>query len=391
MTGASWLGVTARALLLAGLLVGVSACGGDDDGGSTQTCDLPAPFCGGDFPLNTLQTTEYGPAWADVRTGSDDWAACFGPYALCYYANCTPSPDGVADCPCYDWFGTSYVLLTAILNLDAYNETQAFCSENPGVCLGVPNSAPVCEYINSGQFMSGAARISTFSTYRAAVEPIGSTDCSNDPGVYAGCMTAPCFGPITTDPDGHTATLSCDCPTFDGPYQVGKSGLTCDDEPLAWSAAYNPNGAPSNPCDIVAGCIPDAPADQCGCPLYVPGETTLPPNSGIDCNEVCQQYASCTGNAGVELGYTCDASLCTSEDRAIVLPACNGLQNCDLSEVFAAERAAGCSCCATQLCGCDANPQTDAAVAAVNAAQRANGETPQCDVNGTLCGVPQEP
>lgn len=385
-----WIRSMGRGLSVAILVMAVASCSSDDGGGGAQTCDLPEPFCGGDFPLNTLQTTPYGPAWADVRTGPDDWAACFGPYALCYYANCTASPDGVAECPCYDWFGTNYVLLSAILNLDAYNETQSFCAANPGVCLGVPNSAPVCDYINSGEFMNGATRISTFSTYRATVEPIGSTDCSDDPGVYAGCMTAPCFGPVTIDPSGRTATLSCDCPTFDGPYQVGKSGLSCDNAPLAWSAAYNPNGPPSNPCDLVSGCIPDAPEDQCGCPLYVPGETTLPPGSDIDCDLVCEQYAGCTGSEGVELGYTCDATLCTSEDRALVLPACVGLQGCDLSEVFAAERAAGCSCCATQLCGCEANAQTDAAVAGLNAAQRANGETPQCDLNGTLCGVPQD-
>ncbi|HZR81734.1 MAG TPA: hypothetical protein VFD92_11600 [Candidatus Binatia bacterium] len=373
----------ACALVCAGAL-GFAACSD-----SSSTCPLPAPFCGTSFPLNTQQTTPYGPAWANVRYGENEWAACFGPYALCYYANCTPTADGTtANCPCYEWFGTSYVLTTSILNLDDYEATRSFCDANPGACL-TPNAAPVCQSINSGTYMQGATRISTFSTYRANVEPIGSTDCSSDPGLYAGCMTAPCFGSPVPDPSNHTASITCDCPTFDGPYQVGKSGLSCDDAPLAYSAAYNPNPPDPNPCDFIDGCVPDAPPDQCGCPLYVPGTTVLPPNSGIDCDTVCQQYDSCTDQAGIQIGYTCDASLCTSSDRDIVLPACNGLQNCDLSAIFAAEKAAGCSCCATQLCGCDATPKTDAAVAAANEAQRAQGETPQCDVNGTLCGLPQ--
>lgn len=69
-------------------------------------------------------------------------------------------------------------------------------------------------------------------------------------------------------------------------------------------------------------------------------------------------------------------------------PACLGLQNCDLGEIFKAEQAAGCSCCASQLCNCTASGATDHAVFALDAAQREAGETPQCDINGTLCGTP---
>jgi len=108
------------------------------------------------------------------------------------------------------------------------------------------------------------SRVSTFGFYRAPVEPIGLTDCSDEPGPYAGCMTAPCTGPVTVT--NGTATIHCDCPIYDGPFQLGKDGLSCDDAPMAWSAAYNPNAAPPNPCDMVTGgCIPDAPPDQCGC------------------------------------------------------------------------------------------------------------------------------
>jgi hypothetical protein len=378
--------IAGRALALSLLVVATTSC----SDGDVSTCPLPAPFCGTSFPLNTQQTTPYGPPWVNASTGSNDWAACFGPYALCYYAECRPTPEGtVADCPCYDWFGTSYVQISSILNLDAYEATRSVCDADPGTCL-TPNTAPVCGYINAGTFMEGVTRISTFSFYRARVEPIGVTDCTGDPGLYAGCMTSPCFGDPTPDPGDKSATIQCDCPTWDGPFQAGKSGLSCDASPLVYSAAYNPNPPPSNPCDIVpGGCVPDAPPDSCGCPLYVPGSTMLPPDSGIDCQTVCDQYAACTDAAGIEVGYTCDATLCTSDQRGLIVAACDGLQTCDLSEIFAAESAAGCSCCATQLCGCDATPQTDVAITATNAAQRAAGETPQCDLNGTLCGLPQ--
>jgi hypothetical protein len=87
------------------------------------------------------------------------------------------------------------------------------------------------------------------------------------------------------------------------------------------------------------------------------------------------------------VGYTCDATLCTSQDHDLVFDACLGLEKCTLSEIFKAEIAAGCSCCASQLCGCDANTPTEVKIGQLNASQRAEGETPQCDVNGTLCGI----
>lgn len=390
-------------LLLA--LAGGMGCGSDDDGShgtatptltvtapSTATptpapCTLPPPFCGGDFPLNTAMTTTYGPAWADVALAPTDFLPCFGPYALCYYANCTVSADGkVSDCPCYEWFGPNFVLINGILNLDTWQATVAQCTADPASCQKT-NGAPVCQALNSGEFYANAARVSTFSFYRAPVEPIGSTNCSQMPGPYAGCMTAPCSGPTTSNEDG-SVTISCDCPNFDGPYQIGKSDLPCDTTPTVWSAAYNPNLPPPNPCDMTGGaCIPDAPPDQCGCPLYSSG-TMLPPGSGIDCELVCQQYNGCfKSGTDVELGYTCDSTLCTSTDHTLVFDACLGLQNCDLSEIFKAEAAAKCSCCASQLCNCDANSATQQKIFALDAAQRDAGETPQCDINGTLCGT----
>ncbi|HSP98571.1 MAG TPA: hypothetical protein VL049_15225, partial [Candidatus Dormibacteraeota bacterium] len=102
---------------------------------------------------------------------------------------------------------------------------------------------------------------------------------------------------------------------------------------------------------------------------------------------VCNEYNTCLKD-DVQLGYTCNATLCTSSEHSLVFEACLGLQNCDLGEIFKAEQAAGCSCCASQLCNCTASGATDHAVFALDAAQREAGETPQCDINGTLCGTP---
>jgi len=366
---------------------------------SATSCDsgpspaLPPPFTGGSFPLNTQMTTAYGPAWADVTTSTSDWITCFGPYALCYYANCTEKPNSygmIANCSCYETFGTNYVDINAILNNDVYNETKTFCDANPGECHK-PNQAPVCASLSSGDFMSGADRFSTFSFYRAAQEPIGSTDCTSQPALYAGCMTAPCYNPTTSGTD-NTTLIECQCPTYNGPFQVGLDNLSCDDSPMIYSAAYDAAPPPSgNPCDKIDGCIPDAPEDSCGCPLETPGTTTIPAGSGVNCTTVCQEYNTCFGTGAtttnIQVGYTCDATICTSTDAPLLITACNGLQDCDLSEIFKAETAAGCSCCASQLCNCSATTATENKIFTLNAAQRTNGETPQCDVNGTLCGV----
>jgi hypothetical protein len=386
-------------LLLAGMS-GAAGCGDDDCDTPTRTptaapsptatpaeCPLPAPFCGGDFPLNTEMTTEYGPAWADVALTPSDFLPCFGPYALCYYANCPVAEDGrVSACECFEWFGPNFVLMTSILNAESYQETIEQCTDDPASCQQT-NGAPVCRDVNRGVFYSDASRVSTFGFYRAPIEPIGSTDCSEEPGPYAGCMTAPCAGPTMSNSDG-TISITCECPIYDGPYQIGQSGETCDTSPTVWSAAYNPNLPLPSPCDMVGeGCIPDAPEDQCGCPLYS-STTELPPGSGVDCNLVCEQYNQCfKSGTDIQLGYTCDATLCTSDEHGLVFDACLGLQNCDLSEVFKAESAAECSCCATQLCGCEADQATEEKIFALNQAQRQQGETPQCDINGTLCGT----
>jgi hypothetical protein len=117
--------------------------------------------------------------------------------------------------------------------------------------------------------------------------------------------------------------------------------------------------------------------------------TVPPPDSGVDCAMVCEEYSSCR-EQGVQTGFTCDATLCTDQcnDRDLVGNACTGLSGCDLSEIIKAESAAQCSCCASQLCGCDANAKTEKKIAALDQRQRDRGITPQCDINGTLCGSP---
>ena len=248
------------------------------------------------------------------------------------------------------------------------------------------NGAPVCADLNRDDFYANATRVSTFGFYRATVQPIGATDCSDEPGPYAGCMTAPCAGPVTVNTDG-TATIHCDCPIFDGPFQLGKSGLSCDDAPMAWSAAYNPNAAPPNPCDMVARRLH---------PRRAAGPVRVPALHGDDGAAAGERRRLQQGVPGVhrlpEVRHLDPARLHLRRDavhierHTLVFDACLGLQTCDLTEIFKAESAAECSCCASQLCNCDANSATEQKIYELDAAQRAPGETPQCDINGTLCG-----
>ena len=255
---------------------------------------------------------------------------------------------------------------------------------------------PVCQAINQGTLIPGTNVFSAFSFDCIPTNGIGQTGCTQAP--YAGCMTAPCFK--TSNPQ----IVQCSCPVFNGPYQVGQNDQACTlGDDLVWSAAYAP---PKPQCADISSsvrryaeapaavpspgtCLPDAPG-AIGCPLYVPGTTMLPPDSGVDCARVCNEYRTCQGTGGVQTGYTCDATLCTDEcnDRDLVGTACSGLSKCDVSEIIKAETAAECSCCASQLCGCNPNVKTNTAIAALNQQQRDRGIAPQCDVNGTLCGSP---
>lgn len=348
-------------------------------------------------------TTSYGPAYANVLLGASNFLPCRGgPFALCYYSgpssgpedlSCTLTPDGnYANCQCFDIpYGVYFVDINGILNHSVYKDTIAQCGTDGSLC-GKLNSAPVCHAINQGTLIPGTNLFSAFSFDCVPTNGLGQTNCAQAP--YAGCMKAPCF---KTSQKG---IVKCSCPVFDGPYQVGQNEQACmlgDD--LVWSAAYAPPATPTAmPPASAAGpaavpspgaCLPDAPG-ALACPLYVPGTTTLPPDSGVNCALVCEEYSSCRQTGGIQTGFTCDATLCTDEcsDRDLLGTACSQLAKCDISEIIKAETAAQCSCCASQLCECDPNGQTNSRIAALNQSQRNRGITPQCDVNGTLCGSP---
>lgn len=358
---------------------------------------IPNTFSFWDNPQNW--TTSYGPAYANILLSSSNFVPCLGgPFALCYYSgpqpdNCTLTADGrFADCECFQiTYGQYFVDINAILNYSVYQQTVAACGADGSQCQQL-NSAPVCQSINQGTLIPGSDMVSTFSFDCVPSNGIGQTNCGKS--VYAGCMTAPCYG------GEHNGLITCQCPTYKGPFQVGENNQQCTlGDELVWSAAYappSPSPAATSAAEAVTSaisypqpgvCLPDAPGGY-GCPLYVAGQT-LPANSGVDCTKVCTEYATCI-NLGEQAGFTCDSALCTREcnDDDLISQACTGLAQCDISEIAKAEQAAQCSCCASQLCGCTPDSPTNLAIAGLNQLQRARGITPQCDINGTLCGTP---
>jgi hypothetical protein len=390
-----------------------AGCGGD-----SSSSPAPTPFV--HFVPNSHAfwsnqanwTTAYGPAYANIVLEDTNFVPCRGgPYALCYYSgpsgltedlSCTLTKDGLyANCKCYDIpYGAYFVDINSILNHAVYENTIAQCGVDGSLCQ-TTNSAPVCQSINQGTLIPNAKMFSTFSFDCIPTNGIGQTNCGSN--LYAGCMTAPCDG--TTTP----GIVTCSCPSFNGPYQVGQNEQACTlGDNLVWSAAYAPPSptptpeassraettrpkapiAPASTAPSPAACVPDAPGGY-GCPLYT-SSTVLPPDSGVDCNTVCEEYKTCKQAEGVETGYTCDATLCTDEctDRDLLGTACSELAKCDISEIVKAETAASCSCCASQLCQCNPNEQTNKEVYKLNQQQRDRDITPQCDINGTLCGSP---
>jgi hypothetical protein len=207
------------------------------------------------FKLNTLPTTRFGPAWADVVTLPANMVSCAStvPIALCYYsgpngpAPCNEDGLGIANCTCYEIPSTSQgnkqpylVDINGILNEDVYLQTVAKCGKEGEKCKNV-NDAPVCAAINNNTLIPGADLISTFSLYLEKQMPIHETNCPI-PSDYAGCMTAPCKRTGKIDPTTKLPLVQCGCPVYKGPYQVG----TATDECVlggtnVWSAAYNPN------------------------------------------------------------------------------------------------------------------------------------------------------
>jgi hypothetical protein len=214
-------------------------------------------------------------------------------------------------------------------------------------------------------------------------------------------MTAPCYRRAGDD-DG---TVDCLCPNFEGPYQIGQTladPQQCDiGDQNVWSAAYNVNATDAerggSGVELTAttptpeDCIPDDPNPDVGCPL-LPEEGSFSDDfdqSGELCQQVCHEYSQCTRNE-IEIGYTCDATLCTvgCNDLGLAGEACSGLADCQTDAILQLEAAAGCSCCASQICGCEPNAATNAEITVLNDLQREVGIEPQCDLNGTLCGEP---
>ena len=347
---------------------------------------IPRSYAGFSFVPNDLMTTPYGPAYADILLESTNFLPCQGgPFALCYYSGPEPESceligDGTfANCKCFEIaYGKYFVDINAILDLNVYLETVDVCGSDGSGCQDT-NSAPVCASINSGNFIPGSDTVSVFSFDCVPEEGIGDTNCPQSP--YAGCMTAPCFR------TGEEGIVECTCPTYDGPYQVGLNDQACTlGDDLVWSAAYNPNLTGTTPVPPPGGCIPDVPESLGGCPLITPDIPPPPPD--VDCGEVCEEYNGCVTSNDVQSGYVCDATLCTSRcnDRNLVGEACSGLQGCEISEIVKLESEVGCSCCASQICGCEASSTTENAVFDLNKRQREKDITPQCDINGTLCG-----
>jgi hypothetical protein len=366
---------------------------------------------------NPLETTPFGPAKADILLRPSNFLPCYGgPISLCYYSgppaadssqpdlSCEVTEGGdFANCRCIVIpNGPYFVDINAILDVKMYKKTTRACKKD-GVDCRVPNSAPVCRAINRGTYFPSADTVSTFSL---ALDNADSSQYTVDPqlceqeALYAGCMTAPCEATSDTiEINGSDYPISeCACPTFEGPYQVGQPpvpGCTLGNGEAGdnvWSAAFNPLGTGTVP---GPGCIPDAPNDD-GCPLLSavpdsdPLEVILPEvPSNVRCRKVCSEYRR-SQKQGVEVGFTCDATLCTAAGRDfdLVNDACSGLGQgrSGLSKILLLEAEVGCSCCASQICGCEPRPQTNEKIFELNERQRDRNIVPQCDQNGTLCG-----
>ncbi len=374
----------------------------------------PSNFFGfpehGRFRVNTLPTTPFGKPWADILIKPENFLQCKGAsIALCYYSGpdapatadslatpCEVAPGGkIANCTCYEIpAGPTYMVdINAILNLDVYLATVKACGHDGGRCVpNGPTTAPVCDAINANRLIPGADLISTFSLYLERDYPtLNGLTCKNAP--YAGCMTAPCKRgeTETIDPATGLPLVQCACPIWTGDYQVGyPNGNACAlGGNNVWSAAFSPlQELLPPPPPPPHHCWPDTFGDT-ACPLLMPKPPVLPvPPPNVDCKEVCGEYRK-SSYFGVEVGFTCDATLCTaSSDPLLVHQACAGLANSSVTEILKLEIEVGRSCAASQICGCVPTPATNREIFRLNARQRELGIATQCDLNGTLCGSP---
>jgi hypothetical protein len=250
-----------------------------------KPCASPPP-CGAHcsnqpFEPTDCWTTAYGPAKADVLTSGTNMLYCNGgAYALCFFSG-PPNPTGinphnqalpcelkgdVANCTCQVYTsGANFVDINAILNRGAYYETVNACGADGSKCqtmtscgpdgkkagCGSLPPAPVCQYVKnqsptnpSVSLMPKADLDSTFSFAMVKDHPQSPhpPSCS---GLYAGCMTAPCFfkpGHTGSPVDGEP--IQCECPTYTGTYQVGATNQACTipnqgTTSYVWSAGNN--------------------------------------------------------------------------------------------------------------------------------------------------------
>jgi hypothetical protein len=288
-------------LLVAGLWISGTPLASAQTG-KDQVCPPmsgTSPIGTNNFPYNNCMTTKYGPAAADIvvqqmdQTGKQkqfsNFLSCKVPsgaptvaYGLCFYSGppvatgaasnpplpCVLSGDKQsAECVCYKMTANSasspyYIDINAILNLDVYKQTVATCGHNGLKCTGSSApAAPACTAANNGTLIPGSPVISAFvgskaSNYAPASGQSPTTACKS--GLYAGCMTAPCVDSGKTDPKGNPL-VTCRCPTYTGPYEVGVPGVSCDpntmkppgikgsgDFTFVWSASHTVQST-SNP------------------------------------------------------------------------------------------------------------------------------------------------
>lgn len=235
--------------------------------------------------INNCKTTNTSSAcaWANVTLKASNFLACrletTGPIALCYYSGvpggstdtpgCVLSADKkTATCDCYKISKDSpagatysYVDINAILNKRVYLQTIAACGKDGSRCLNGTNvatnprmrEAPVCSAIRNKTLFPGADVVSDYTPILSAQKGLTSYACpaSGTGNIYAGCMTAPCRATDRTDPSTGLPLVSCECPTFDGPNQVGNPLINdvnnCSPDPYVWSSAYKPPTMPTVP------------------------------------------------------------------------------------------------------------------------------------------------
>ena len=274
---------------------------------SNEPCPNPPPPCGSGqdcavhpFKPTDCWTTPYGPARADVIVETQPGGAvrsvnmlyCDGnTYALCFFSgppaatgtssSNNPLPcvlnekTGIADCTCQAYTsGPNFVDINGILNRGAYFETVNKCGQDGSGCRNIETcgprgdkkgctdlpEAPVCRHVKEQSpshphrsLMPHADLISTFSFAMSEGRKDGSYELGSIPctgpnaGQYAGCMTAPCsYGPGHTSPTKDGELVQCQCPTYNGEFQIGQKGQSCpitgsDGETYVWSASNTVN------------------------------------------------------------------------------------------------------------------------------------------------------